>query len=214
MHHYVGSGGVVELEDVLDHFLFVGFDVTVFLAGVDHQADLLLGDLLLDVVRVDAKQPQDGVGRNRKKPHDRARHFRGEVQNAAHAHRDLFGIFHRDTLGNELTEHQRNVGKKQSNEDDGERIQRRIAEGGKADRVIQPIGEATGKVIGGKRRAEEAGQRDTDLNGGKKFFGILGQHEEPRRFFIPILRHFFDLLLIERDHGDLGAGEEGVHEDK
>ena len=46
MHHALLGGHIVELEDVLDHLLLIGFDLALFLADIHHHADLLLGDAL------------------------------------------------------------------------------------------------------------------------------------------------------------------------
>ena len=46
-----------EFKDIVDHILFALFDRALFIAHIDHHADLLLGDALCFIAAARAEQP-------------------------------------------------------------------------------------------------------------------------------------------------------------
>ena len=67
---------------------------------------------------------------------------------------------------------------------------------------------------GGRRRGQKAGQGDADLDGGQKVGRVLGQLENLPGFFVPFLRHFLQLGVVERNNGDFRRGKKGVEKDE
>ena len=76
MSHAVLGVHVVELEDVFDHFLFVGLDRTLLLADVHHHADFLfrhalrgVGGLKVKGLQQRAADPVGGLRHRREQPY-------------------------------------------------------------------------------------------------------------------------------------------------
>ena len=61
---------VVELENILDHFLLGIFDVAGFGADIYHHADLFFGNCLIGLVGIDPEQTQNEICRYREDPYE------------------------------------------------------------------------------------------------------------------------------------------------
>ena len=113
-HDLFGSG-IVELEDVFDHFLFRFLNRAVFAADVHHHADVVLGHFVLSGVGVNAAKAEDAVRGGVQQHHERAENHRADLQQEQRTARNRFGILHREALGHECSQTERQVGKKERN---------------------------------------------------------------------------------------------------
>ena len=77
--------------------------------GADEVAQLLLGDLLRALVRVEPEQPHEQVRRARQQPHHGAADPRHDLEHRRHRERDALRALQRDALGHELAQHERQV---------------------------------------------------------------------------------------------------------
>ena len=74
----------------------------------------------------------------------------------------------------------------------------------------QAFGQNAGKVVCSIGAAQEAGQGDGNLNRGKKPGGLLGKYFQFFCFAVAFLGQNLHFGFIQRDHCNLGAGENGV----
>ena len=220
-HHHVGAvdhhvlgGGVVEFEDVLDEFLFGGLDGPPLLAQIHHHADLVLAHILLVGPGVDAEQAQYAVGGFGQQPDHRAeyRGHGGHGPGGKPGHR--LRLFHGDALGDQLPQHQAEVGQHNGDEHHHQVVEGVGFQGGDAPLLHQPLYQRIGKAVGGKGGGQEARQGDGDLDGGQEIVRGLGELEQLFRLFVPLLGLLSQLGLGQGDDGDLRRGEKGVDEDE
>ena len=119
VRHDFTNGQVVELKHVLDHFAFFGIDYALFAAAVHQHADLLLRNLAVLCIGVNAKEAQKAVGGNGQQPYDGGEQLGNERDEPGERKAQGFRFLHRKALGHKLAEHQRKVGKDQRDEHHG-----------------------------------------------------------------------------------------------
>ena len=211
MGHDLASGNVVKFKDVGNHFAGGFFDDAPFLALVHHHEDFLLGHAFVLRVRVEAQQPEYTIGGLGQKPDKRLGHHRDAAQNARHLIRDALRPLHGDALRDQLSEYQRQKRQQQGNDYGGDA-------GDDAGRDGQNAVERRGDLFrkGGGRHSggEEPGEGHAHLNGGEEVGRVGGHPHKDARFFVAVLRVFFELVVVEGDDGDLRRGKEGVEEDQ
>ena len=71
MGHDRGDFLVVELENVVDHFLLGVFNVAGFGTYIDHHTDFFLGNALVSMRRRDLEKLEDDVRGSRKQKNER-----------------------------------------------------------------------------------------------------------------------------------------------
>ena len=106
----LGDPHVVKFKDVLDHVFFVRGDGAGLFAGFHHQADLLLGDGFLFILRVDVQEAEDAVGAGGNKADKRTADLIKSPDEAHHLQRQLIRILHSPPFGGNLAQHQAEVG--------------------------------------------------------------------------------------------------------
>ena len=206
--HHIFGGAVVELEDVLDHFLFIFLNGAALAAHVHHGADLLFGDFLGLGVGVHAQQAQHAVGALAQQPHHRAEESRqGQDELAAHP-RHALGLLHGDALGHQLAQHQGEVRKYQRNDNDAQGIEQLRIHGDA--RGQNGPGQHAGKVFRGKGAAQEARQGNAHLYGGEEAVGVFRQLHQQLGYPVALLRLTAYLYVIQGKHGDFRGSEVGI----
>ena len=205
-------GQVVKLENVLDHLVFRRFDRPLLGTLIEHQFDILLGYLILDILRPDAHHAQYTIGRSGKKPYERGEHRRCKIQDAGDAECDLLGIGLGQSLRNQLTEDDADIGKDHGDQDD-----RDVLDDVPCDRKSgqqHHIGERLCEAVGCKRRRQESGQRDRHLNRREKLRRLDGQPEQLVCPFIAILTQLAKLRITDLQHGNLCAGKKSIYQNQ
>ena len=205
-------GQIVKLENVLDHLVFRRFDRTLLGALVEHQLDVLLGHLILDVLRSDAHHAQYTIGRSGKEPYERSEHRRCKIQDAGDAECDLLGIGLCQPLRNQLAEDDADIGKDHGDQDD-----RNILDDVPCDRKSgqqHHIGERLCEAVGCKRRRQESGQRDRHLNRREKLRRLDRQPKQLVCPFIAILTQLAKLRITDLQHGNLCAGKKSIYQNQ
>ena len=205
-------GQVVKLEDVLDHLVLDGFDRALLGTLIQHQLDILLGHLLLDILWSDAQHAQYTIGRSGKKPYERGENRRCQLQDAGDAECDLLGIGLCQPLRNQLAEHDADIGKDHGDQDD-----RDVLDDLPCNRKSgqqNHIGEWLRKAVRRKRRRQESGQRDRHLNRREKLRRLDGQPEQLVCPFIAILAQLAKLRITDLQHGNLCAGKKSINQNQ
>ena len=87
-----------------------------FLPCLQHHIDFLFGNLLLLICRVNSKELQHTVGRNRKKSHQRRKQTGNTCQHATHAQCQSFCLFHRNSFWHQLPKNQIEICQYQCNQ--------------------------------------------------------------------------------------------------
>ena len=106
---YFSDCDIVELKDILYHFVF-GFAYGAVLASrVSHKAYILLRHSGILGVRVDTEHAKHAVSRNGEQPHQRLEGDRDAVDGPRKTERYSLGILHGKSFGHELAEYERNV---------------------------------------------------------------------------------------------------------
>ena len=116
---------VAELDDRVDHLLFLGLEDALLAALLDDQAQLLGADPLVGR-DVGAEQPADPAGRPGQEADERAEEHAEDVDEPARRHRDPLGVGEADLLGHELAEDDRED-RQQAGDDDRARSRRRCS---------------------------------------------------------------------------------------
>ena len=80
--------------------------------------------------------------------------------------------------------------------------------------IQDQLGQRVGEGFGRKRGAQEAGQGDTHLDGGKELIRGLGQLEELRGDLVALLCLRAELEFIQRQDGDFRRGKPAVDQDQ
>ena len=88
------------------------------------------------------------------------------------------------------------------------------AEGRKALLVHHPVGDTAGEIVRREGGAQEAGQRDADLDGGEELGGGLADPQQQGRLLISFLRLVAKQVLIQRDDRYLRSGKESIEQDQ
>ena len=205
-------GQVVKLEDVLDHLVFRRFDRTLLGTLIEHQLDILLGHLILDILRPDAHHAQYTIGRGGKEPYERGENRRCKIQDTGDAECDLLGIGLCQPLRNQLAEHDADIGKNHGDQDD-----RDVLDDIPCDRKSgqqNHIGEWLREAVSRKRRRQESGQRDRHLNRREKLRRLDGQPEQLVCPFIAILTQLAKLRIADLQHGNLCAGKKSINQNQ
>ena len=194
-HHNLAGNGVSQVEDLVDHALFLVEQVVLLR---DHVLDLFLRDVLAVVGALDAQDAGQAIGAGTGQPHERA----GDLLEHGERSHDLLGhalgVSEPDALGHELADHDGHEG--DGNGDDDRRQAAR--DGGK--RRDAKAHEPRGKRVGQARRGDggrgKAHKCDGDLDGGEQLVGIGGQLNGALGAFVA----FLGLVL---QHGALCRGE-------
>ena len=163
---------------------------------------------------VEAEQPHHKVGGNRQQLHKRPGYNRHRPQHADHAEGDSLRLLHGDPFGHQFAEHQGKVRHNQRNHHDADRLDRAEISAHRRDQPDKPAGERLCQRLRRRRRGEESGQGDADLNRRQKVGGVGGQLEHQFRFLVPLLGHFADLVVVQGDNGDFRRGEKRVDENQ
>ena len=95
-----------ELDDRVDHLLFLGLEDALLAAPLDEQLELLGADLGI-AAHVAAERPGDCAGQRREQGHDRSQHPAEDVDEATEAQCVRLRVGQRERLRDELPEHDR-----------------------------------------------------------------------------------------------------------
>ena len=203
---------VVELKHVLDKLFFLVVDAAMLTAGVHHHADVLLAQLLLLLIGVDADEAQHTVGGHTQQRHDGREQLGDHRHQPGDAQGHLLRLLHGDALGHQLAEDQGKIRQDQRDNDDADGVQRAVGNGD--TQADEPIRQPVGEVLRRESAAQEAGQRNGHLDGGQKAGGLGRQLTEPLGLAVSLGAHLVQLHLVHRQNGNLGAGKHGVEKDQ
>ena len=210
--HHILSGAVVELEDILDHFLLGFLDGTALPAHVHHHADFLLGHLLGLGVGIDAHEAEDAVGAGGQQPHNGLEGRGAYPQHTAGDAGHLLRVLHGNAFGHQFAQHQGEVGQNQGDDHHAHVIQRA---GIRADpQGHKPPCQARGKPFRRKGGTQEARQGDAHLDGGQETVGGFSQAEKLLSYPVALLRVVAQLDVVQRKHGHLCGGKPAVDQDQ
>jgi hypothetical protein len=194
-HHHLVELAVRRAEHVGEHAALLGVQLPV---RAHHVAQLLLGDLVAPGPRVQAEHPHDDVGRRRQQPDDRARQCGHAVERRGDQQRDPLAALQGQPLGDELAEHQRQVGDEGRHGD--ERDGARDWHTPRDEHLAQRLRQGRPAVRGG----EEPREGHPDLHG----------REEPVRVDTqlpdavpPLAGQPVDLAVTQRDNRQFGSRE-------
>ena len=212
--HHVKGRVIVELEYVVDHLALGLGDGTLFLADVRHDADVLFGHFTALGVRINVHQPQHAVGGDRQQPNQRLCDHGKPQQHVADHFGHRFGFLHRHALGHQLAEYQRKVGENDGDQYDTDGIEDFCIHRRKRGKTHQPFHQRPCEVIRCKCRAQEAGKRDGNLDGGQKAGGRGYQLEHAHRVLVAVLGLQTQLVLVQGEYRNLRCGKECVDGDE
>ena len=194
-HHNLAGNGVAQVEDLVDHALFLVEQVVLLR---DHVLDLFLRDVLAVVGALDAQDAGQAIGAGAGQPHERT----GDLLEKRQRSHDLLGyalgVSEADAFGHELADHDGHKG-----DGDGDDDRRQAArDGGKRRdaKAHEPRGERVGQTRRGDGGRGEAHERDGDLDGGQQLIGVGGELDGA-------LGALIALLGIVLQHGALSRGE-------
>ncbi len=169
-HHDLAGNGVAQVEDLVNHALFLVEQVVLLR---DHVLDLFFRDVLAVVGTLDAQDTGQAIGASASQPHERASNLLEHGKRAHDLLGHALGIGQADALGDELADHDGHEGDR-----DGDDDRRQAARDG-GERRDAKAHEPRGKWVGQARRGDggrgEAHERDGDLDGGEQLVGIGGQ---------------------------------------
>ena len=212
MGHHVLGGVIVELEDVLDHFLFVFLDGAALAAHVHHHADFFLGDLLRLGVGVNADEPQDAVGAGGQEPHHGLEERGAYLQHAIDLPGILFRVLHGDALWHQLAQHQGEIGQNQGNQHHAQGIEHCGIH--RSPRCEKGSSQPGCELIRRECAAQEARQGDAHLDGGQELVGRLGQAKQLRGHMIALVGVMAQLGLVQGQHCHLRGSKEAIDQDQ
>ena len=101
-HHDLASHGVAQVEDLVDHALFLVEQVVLLR---DHVLDLFLRDVLAVVGALDAQDAGQAIGASAGQPHERTGDLLEHGKRAHDLLGHTLGIGQADALGDELADH-------------------------------------------------------------------------------------------------------------
>ena len=165
-------------------------------------------------MRIQAKEAHHQVGGNAEELDKGAGDDGHRPQHADNGEGQAFRFLHGDALGYQLTQHQGEIRHNQRNDHHADRFHRPGIAGGRGHRSDKPVGQRFRQRLSGGGGGQKAGQRHADLDGGKKVGGIRGKLQDLLRFFVPVLRHFPDLCIVEGNDRDLRCGKKRVDENQ
>ena len=194
-HHDLAGNGVAQVEDLVDHALFLVEQVVLLR---DHVLDLFFRDVLAVVGTLDAQDAGQAIGASTGQPHERTGDLLEKRQRSHDLLGHALGIGQADALGDELADHDGHEGDR-----DGDDDRRQAARDGGERRdakAHEPRGERVGQARRGDGGRGEAHERDGDLDGGEQLVGVGSQLNGT----LGALVAFLGLVL---QHGALGRGE-------
>ena len=194
-HHDLTGNGVAQVEDLVDHALFLVEQVVLLR---DHVLDLFLRDVLTVVGALDAQDAGQAIGAGAGQPHERT----GDLLKHRKRPHDLLGhalgVGQANALGHKLANHDGHKGDR--NGDDDRRQAARNGGERRDAKAHEPRGKRGGQARRGNGGRGEAHERDGDLNGGQQLVGVGGKLNG-------VLGALVALLGIVLQHGTLGRGE-------
>jgi len=194
-HHDLAGNGVAQVEDLVDHALFLVEQVVLLR---DHVLDLFLRDVLAVVGALDAQNAGQAIGTSAGQPHERTGNLLEKRQRPHDLLGHALGIGQADALGDELADHDGYEGDRDGDDD---RRQATRDGGERRDaKTHEPRGERVGQTRRGDGGRGEAHERDGDLDGGEQPVGVGSQLNGT----LGALVAFLGLVL---QHGALGRGE-------
>ena len=194
-HHDLAGNGVAQVEDLVDHALFLVEQVVLLR---DHVLDLFFRDVLTVVGTLDAQDAGQAIGASASQPHERTGDLLEKRQRSHDLLGHALGIGQADALGHKLADHDGHEGDR-----DGDDDRRQAARDGGERRdakAHEPRGERVGQARRGNGGRGEAHERDGDLDGGEQLVGVGSQLNGT----LGALVAFLGLVL---QHGALGRGE-------
>ena len=194
-HHDLAGNGVAQVEDLVDHALFLVEQVVLLR---DHVLDLFFRDVLTVVGALDAQDASQTIGAGAGQPHERT----GDLLEHGKRPHDLlghaFGIGQTNALGHKLANHDGHEGDR-----DGDDDRRQAARDGGERRdakAREPSGEWVGQARRGDGGRGKAHECDGNLDGGQQLVGVGSQLNGA-------LGALVALLGLVLQHGALGRGE-------
>ena len=200
-HHDRGDLLRGEVEDLVEHLLLRLLELADVFGGGDAVADVLarVGDHPRGRGS-HAQQSQNDVRRHLKRPDDRVRDPREQVERDGERHCEHLGFLQGNGLGDELAEHDGQVGQ------DRERDQERD---GRRQRRFHEVGDQ--RFADGAD--EDRGDRDPDLHGRDEAHGVVHQPERrPRTATTAPLRPPLEAAAPRGHEGVLRGDEDRVPE--
>lgn len=206
-HHDLAGNGVAQVEDLVNHTLFLVEQVVLLR---DHVLDLFLRDVLAVIGALDAQDAGQTVGAGTGQPHERA----GDLLEHRERSHDLLGyalgVSEADALGHELANHDGHEG-----DGDGDDDRRQAARNGRERRDAKAH-EPRGKRVGQARRGDggrgKAHECDGDLDGGQQLIGVCGELDGALGAFVAFLGIVLQHSALCRGERHLGHREVAVDE--
>ena len=201
-HEDMAHQALVQVEGATDDLALLGVQ-----AGVarDEVAQLLGRDVLGGRLGPAAEQPHDQVGRRAQHRDHRSGQRGQDIQWSRDGQGPRQGQLHREPLGRELTDHQREERQHQGHRGDDHRL------GGRTEEP-HPRHERFGQRHRGGRGSEETRQRDADLDRGEEAVGVARESDQSLAAGAAGAFELAQLTFPEGDQGHLAPGEGGVEE--
>ena len=202
---------IVKFKNILDNLVGFLINNTLFTARIRKHPDVVFRHFLVLFVGVDPQKAQHTVGRYGQKPHKRRENHGNKPNGTGQFQRDGLRLAHGNALGDQFAEHQCDKGQNNRNHDHRQRIQRCP---GKRDLAVQRVDNHAAEAFRRKRTAQKAGKRDGDLDGCKKFGGVIREPFEFFCTFVAVVSQFVKLRSLCLDHRDFRAGKDSVQCDQ
>ena len=206
-HHDLAGNGVAQVEDLVDHALFLVEQVVLLR---DHVLDLLLRDVLAVVGALDAQDAGQAIGAGAGQPHERVGDLLEKRQRAHDLLGYALGVGQSNALGNQLADHDRHEGDRDG--DDNRRQATRDGGERRDAKAREPCGKRVGQARRGDGRRGKAHERDGDLDGGEQLVGIGGQLNGALGALVALLGLVLQHGALSRGERHLGHGEVAVDE--
>lgn len=170
---------VTQREDTADDLLLDSLHSSVLGAFLHDRLDLGLRYGTVGIAQ--PEQTGNALDALRKEPYERGGDDRQHLHRAGHEFGDRLGGRHTDTLGNQLSEHDSQIG--HHDHDERLRYGSRIGNSPADEDFPQVVGDGRPRINTG----QNTDQSNTDLDGRKKFVGIFRQLEGLASPLLPCL---------------------------
>ena len=199
-HHHVGDFLVGEVEDLVEHLLFLVLDLSLLRRRAEEHAQLGLGvRLVLGARWLEAERAQDQRGRFLEHPDQRPEDEKEPVDGRRQRERGALGMAERDPLRHELADHDVQVRDDEQSDDHGE-------DGGH-HRV-----EMVREHLFAESTDGERGDRHPELHGRDEARRIARDPQHGTRAAVALVLQLHDPRAARGDEAVLGRHEERVQE--
>src|SRR5712671_4612344 len=204
-HHHLVDATAAELDDRVDHLLFLGLEDALLPPPLDDEAKLLGGDLRL-VRDIRPEHLRDRTRDAGQQGDQRREGPREELDRQRQRDRDTLGVGEGEGLRDELGEDDREQREQDRDDDEGDALG--AAAGDRRDEKPEALDEADRRVGGG----EEADDGQPELRDGEEPARLVEEAANAPGPRPALVDELLDAASADRHEGDLPGDEEALQE--